>query len=655
MHRIRSAMLLLSLIAGAPLVAQDTPAAADPATALVVGTVIDAVTGTPISGAIVSLAGSASVTGASVPAPPAAPTSVLTAGDGRFLITRLKAGRYSAACEKAGYLNGGLFAERPGTPTGSVALVPGEHRTDLVIRLWRLATIGGTVIDETGEPAVGLDVRILRRDLQSGRASWMPVGSTTRTDDRGVFRVAGLTPGDYVAFIPVTQATLPTSVLENYQKESSAQSDTYRQLMSEMFRPGAILSPSGPGVPNVQQVGDNALSTGDGMPVPSDSTGAPTFAYATTYYPSAASIAGATVIKIDAGSERYDVNFQLRPVRTIRITGTLVGPDGPIGFTRVSLAATSTSSMLMDLDAAATITDGSGTFTLLNVPQGQYALRVLRVPRQPNASAGVATVVQTANGTMTMTMSGGSSATAPLPADPVLWAEVPVIAGDDDIRNLIVTARPGIRVQGRVEFIGDAQKPDEKQMAGTNVRITTANNRVQSGMAMTRVSSTGELTSQGYAAGRYFVAASTPMQGWTLASSMHDGIDVSQVPLELSSSDVSDLIITFTDKKTDVSGVLRDVGGKPDTNLAVVFPADAPIATDDVINPRRVRAARASSNGKFTFLNLPPGEYFVTGLPADDMRWSDPQVLESLKAQAVRVRVAYGQPATVDAVTRKVR
>jgi hypothetical protein len=210
-------------------------------------------------------------------------------------------------------------------------------------------------------------------------------------------------------------------------------------------------------------------------------------------------------------------------------------------------------------------------------------------------------------------------------------------------------------VQGRVEFVGEAKKPDEKQTANTSVRINGADGRIQFNSGLTRVSGAGELTTQGYAAGRYFVTASPPMPGWMLASAMHDGSDVSQIPLELSSSDVTDLVITFTDRKTDVSGVLRDESGKPDPNLAVIFPADAPIATDDIINPRRVRSARASSSGKFSFLNLPPGEYFLAGLPADDTRWSDPSVLEALKAQAVRVRVAYGLPSTSDIVTRKVR
>ena len=137
---------------------------------------------------------------------------------------------------------------------------------------------------------------------------------------------------------------------------------------------------------------------------------------------------------------------------------------------------------------------------------------------------------------------------------------------------------------------------------------------------------------------------------------MHDGVDVSQVPLDLSSGDVTDLVITFTDKKTDLSGVLHDDKGSPDpTGIVVAFPADVPINVDDPVNPRRVRNTRVSASGKYSFANLPPGDYYVAGLPADENRWSDPQILQSLRTQSARVHVAYGQPATADTVTRKVQ
>jgi hypothetical protein len=670
---VAAPFVVSSLLAQTPgQVAVQDPAQ-DPANALVIGTVVDGSNGKPVAGAIVSINGGASAVSAPPPGaaraggPPAPPTAVLTGADGRFLFTRLRAGVYTFDGEKAGYVRGGVNSIRPGMLGGAVALQAGEQRGDLVVRIWKAAAMGGVVLDDAGEPAIGVEVRFVRRLVQGGRTVWNPAGiSTVRTDDRGMYRVAGVTPGDYIAYIPVTQVTMPSSVMEEYQKGQTTQSDTSRAIMSEMIRVGggaAIgMMMTGPGASGTQLVGDNVVSSVDGMPSPTGADGGPTFAYATTYFPASATLAGATQIKLASGDERYDINFSLRPVRTIKISGTLVGPEGPIGFTRVSLAPANNGGLFNDLDAAATVTTAAGTFTLMNVPQGQYALRVLKVPQLPRVpSSMVSTVVQTGSGTNGVTMmssSTGPSALPPLPPDPVLWADQAVGAGNEDIKSLIITARPGIRVQGRVEYAGSAAKPDEKQIATTSIRLTPVDARAQIGVGATRVSPTGELTSQGFAPGRYYVSASPPftVSGWTLASVMHGGVDVSMVPLDLTSADVSDLVITFTDQKTTLTGVVRDDTGNPDAvAMALVFPADTPIVADEPMNSRRVRTARSNSKGKFTLMNLPPGDYYVIAIPADEDRWSEPLVLQSLKAQASRVTVAYGQPASQDLVTKKVR
>lgn len=639
--------------------AQDPPPPPDPATALVIGTVVDGSNGKPIAGVVVTMTGMAAFSVGATPATaPSAPDAVLTGSDGRFMFSRLKGGMYNLDGDKAGFLRGGVGSTRPGMSAGGIGLQIGEQRTDVIIRLWKAAAMGGLVLDDGGEPAIGVEVKFVRRQTVGTRILWSPAGiSTTRTDDRGIYRVAGVTPGDYIAYIPVTQATLPSSVMDEYQKGQAANNDTYRSLMTEFIRGNLPLN--GAGSAGSHQVGDFIVSPTDGMPSPTNVEGAPSLAYASVYHPASSTLSGATPFKLASGEERYDINFQLRPVRTIRISGTLMGPDGPVGLTRVSLSPANNAGMYTDIDAAATVTDMKGTFTFFNVPQGQHMLRVLRVPRVNSTSNAVTTVVQTGAGTSMMSMSSsGPSLTPPLPPDPVLWAEQSVAAGDENITGLVVTARTGIRVQGRVEFSGTATKPDETQMAGVSVRLSPVDGRSQLGAGTTRVSGTGELTSQGYSPGSFFVSASLPssLQGWTLATVMHGGIDVSQSPLELTSGDVKDLVITFTDQKTSLSGVARDTSNTPDpTGMAVIFPADRPIVADEPLNPRRVRSARAMSTGKFAFGTLPPGDYFVAGVSADEERWNEPAFLLSLRAQATRVTLAPGQPATADVVVRKVR
>src|SRR6185503_2350391 len=59
------------------------------------------------------------------------------------------------------------------------------------------SVITGTVIDEYGEATAGIQVRVMRYAMQGGRRMLQQSGNGS-TDDRGVYRVYGLQPGDYL-------------------------------------------------------------------------------------------------------------------------------------------------------------------------------------------------------------------------------------------------------------------------------------------------------------------------------------------------------------------------------------------------------------------------------------------------------------------------
>ena len=46
-----------------------------------------------------------------------------------------------------------------------------------------------------------------------------------------------------------------------------------------------------------------------------------------------------------------------------------------------------------------------------------------------------------------------------LPNLPTLWADTPVVVGDRNLDEAIVTLQTGFRIRGRIEFEGAAQKP----------------------------------------------------------------------------------------------------------------------------------------------------------------------------------------------------
>src|SRR5690606_9380240 len=55
----------------------------------------------------------------------------------------------------------------------------------------------GIVVDEHGEPAAGTQIRALRYVMQTGERRLQMAGQD-QTDDRGMYRIFQLQPGDYM-------------------------------------------------------------------------------------------------------------------------------------------------------------------------------------------------------------------------------------------------------------------------------------------------------------------------------------------------------------------------------------------------------------------------------------------------------------------------
>jgi Carboxypeptidase regulatory-like domain len=78
-----------------------------------------------------------------------------------------------------------------------VTLVEGQARKDVAISLIPAGNVSGHVRDYAGEPITGLRVQLLRSAYDgSGKRPLQTVG-TTRTDDRGEYRLYWVTPSRY--------------------------------------------------------------------------------------------------------------------------------------------------------------------------------------------------------------------------------------------------------------------------------------------------------------------------------------------------------------------------------------------------------------------------------------------------------------------------
>jgi hypothetical protein len=167
------------------------------------------------------------------------------------------------------------------------------------------------------------------------------------------------------------------------------------------------------------------------------------------------------------------------------------------------------------------------------------------------------------------------------------------------------------------------------------------------GAANGRVDATGRFTIASVVPGRYRITASGA-PGWFVESAMIGGQDALDIPIEIKGNqNLPSVSITLTDRQTEVTGTLLDPRNQPATDYTLlVFPADSSLW---MRNARRIQTARPATDGRFTFRNLPAGEYLIA--PVVDLEAGsqyDAGFLQQLEPSAIRVTLQPGEKKVQD-------
>ncbi len=299
---------------------QPAPAAQGDLGYCICGSVVNSVTGEPISQAQVVL----------TPQFRGAPPQVLITDEtGVFAFKNLAAGRYTVVASRRGYTAQSYLQHA--TYFSAVLVGEGFDTSHLDLKLPPQGVITGHIYSDTGEPVRHALVTIFFRD-DASTAPGQNVRGSAQTDDEGRFRVSRLQPGTYFVGVSAQPwyARHPKTIWP-----TNAVNENGERLQVESLA-GAI---------------DSRLDV----------------AYQITFYGGATQVGSAQPIHLSAGeTQSADIVLNAVPARHIRVN---MGGDNP-GFPSVNLQ-TDAAPFLGGVPVQ-TYQVEPGVWELTGVPPGQF-------------------------------------------------------------------------------------------------------------------------------------------------------------------------------------------------------------------------------------------------------------------------------------------
>jgi hypothetical protein len=592
--RRAAAILAFALAADAPGAA----VAPQGGQGFVVGAVVDAATGRGIHNAIVRASGR-DVT-----------QTRLTDELGRFYLKYLPEGDFTITAQKAGYVDGAYGKQRAGGDSIPLSVSIGVLNTFVRIPMFRPAVISGTVADEGGDRLVGVPVRAVRRQFVDGVWQLTHVDPDI-TDDEGAFRLFGLVPGEYLVFVPSIQATVPAASIEEVGVTGSVSEELATVMGSS-------------GVTSPIQLDPDGVTAVIGLPLPTppDQDGRPA-AYRTQYYPGGDRLATARSIIVGPSEHHGGVFFQMLPYPTTRVSGVVLGPDGPAQRQVLRLLFADDDDTGVGSEIAITLSGPDGSFTFASVPAGRY-----RVDARGRPASAVPVLVP-----------GGQDGSA-------LWGHVMVAVGEDPVEDLVVAVNPAPAVAGRIVFEASGAKATARDAAGVSITLAPANGA--RAPYVTRADGSGNFSFAGVIPGDYTLKT-TLAGGWFQKGVRAAALEATTGLLEVDANrDIEDVVVTVTDRPSRLIGIVRDARTFIAPGAVVIAQPVGRTATA-VPDPRRAKIVRASSRGVYQIDALPPGEYALTAIDDASLEgWQDTRRLETWRASGVRVVVKDGEIRPLD-------
>jgi hypothetical protein len=473
-----------------------------------------------------------------------------------------------------------------------------EWIADARIVVWRLGAIAGTVVDEKSEPLVGARVRVLVRVPIAGTFQWA-MGPMVLTDDRGAYEIAGLRKGTYVVSVPGQYLTPP--VMDGTQ------------------------------------------------------------AYPTGFYPGGRSTDEAAPVTIADGETRLAIDFTMRPVPAVSMSGRLIGPNDAARSMPIRLMPIGTEALGLGAEQAVGVSASDGSFTLLGVPAGQYTLLAGRTITGLRANAWTRTSggpgpwppgfpqsmsVRTLSSSPEIGPLMYDTYSAPLGDDYSVTA--PIVVGSTNVTDVTLLLQRSATMSGRIVREDGSGYSPSTSFPVQAIRATG----LGAGTSMSgKVGPDGAFTIDGLRPGDYFLGVPLSLKTVTVP----DG-DYTDRPFTVTpGGDITGIVATLVASPATLSGSVRDKDGRGvRTGAVILFPAD-PSLWEFGTMPRRIGTTTFWAGADYQMTRVQAGEYYAIAVDRTrENDWQEPGFFARVVALATRVTVAWGEKSQLNLILQDV-
>jgi hypothetical protein len=372
------------------------------------------------------------------------------------------------------------------------------------------------------------------------------------------------------------------------------------------------------------------------------------------WYPSATSSEDATPILLHTGEERTGADITMRLIPVATLEGAVSLPGGRDWPSNVSVSVyPATVGVVAPVLLESPSRANGGRFRYGSLTPGTYFV-VAQTP-----SAGIASQ---------LAASPAMRGSVPPRAD-YLWATDTVVTSGTDVTGVTLVLAPGLRMRGRIVIDTAGQRQPDLSTARVGIRATwpgrgtAANARLAMDVQFpTTVGPDGSFDLQNLPPATYSFTCTMPSsapergagvpadqrRGWWLRSATIDGKDILDEPYTLDpSAAVPTAVLTLTDRHSSLSGAFQDATGRATSAITViVFPTNPAWWGE---TSRRVRVQRPGTDGKYSFVDLPAGDYVLAAvMDMEPDAWKDPAFLRSLVVGGVPVTIDEGEQKTQD-------